>query len=88
MTITAAPETITDLEFDLEIPCEGRGHPIGTKAHIIDQKAAYAFISPCCHSRVLLCRSRGLYLKQQADTIHCPDCGRDSSAGKWRIREI
>ena len=88
MTALAEPDTITDLEFDLKIPCEGRVHQRGTNAHVIDQKASYALMSPCCGLRVLLCRSRALYLKAEAGTIHCRSCDRDSSATKWSLREL
>lgn len=88
MTALAEPDTITDLDFDLEIPCQGRGHVGGIDAHVIDQQASYALMSPCCGLRLLLCRGRAMYLKTNAFVIHCRSCDRDSSAGKWRFREI
>ena len=88
MTALAEPDTITDLDFDLEIPCEGRVHQMGTNAHVIDQQASYALISPCCSLPVLLCRSRALYLKAKAGMIHCRNCDRDSSATKWSLIEL
>ena len=84
----AEPDIITDLEFDLEIPCEGRAHASGTNAHVIDQPASYALISPCCGLRVVLCRGRAKYLELQADTIHCRLCGRDSTADKWGFKKF
>ena len=88
MIALAEPDTITDLEFDLEIPCEGRMHASGTNFHIVDQQASYALISPCCGIRIVLCRARAEYLKVQSDTIHCRKCGRDSMAHKWQFREF
>ena len=88
MTALAEPDTITDLEFDLEIPCEGRVHSNGTNAHVIDQQASYALFSPCCGLRVFLCLGRAAYLKNEALILHCSGCNRDSMANKWRFDPI
>lgn len=88
MLALSEPDTITKLEFDLEIPCEGMMHSHGTFFHVADQHATIALISPCCGLRVVLCRSRAEYLKTESDTIHCRSCGRDSMAHKWSFKEF
>ena len=86
--ITTEPETIIQLEFDLEIPCGGRSHGEGANFHVIDQFASIALMAPCCGFRLMLCRGRADHLQAYSDVIHCFACDRDSSASKWRFQEI
>ena len=85
MTITTAPETITDLDTGWQIKCMGQKHATGKFAHVVGQIASRAAISPCCGFRLLLCQGRGDYLQHTADTIHCSNCDHDSKAWKWRF---
>ena len=77
--------TLTDLDFDLEQPCEHSQHRL---VHDIDQPASWAQsgICPACLVTIdLLVCEQGRLRMNRSRSIHCVDCDHRAPREDWLL---
>ncbi|MFO7691091.1 MAG: hypothetical protein R6W83_11165 [Cryobacterium sp.] len=65
--------SMTLLDFDTELPCEGVHHERGLSGHVPAESGGFMVISPCCGPKVVQCTSRVTAMRGSG-VLYCGVC--------------
>lgn len=74
--------TVSLLDFDSELPCEGVHHRRGLSGHVPDSPGAFMVISPCCGPKVIQCSPR-VAAMQHSGVLYCGACQREHLTSEY-----
>ncbi|TFB51217.1 hypothetical protein [Cryobacterium tagatosivorans] len=66
-------DTVSLLDFDSELPCEGAHHLRGLSGHAPEEAGAFMVISPCCGPKVVQCSAR-VSAMRSTGVLYCGAC--------------
>ena len=75
-------ESISLLDFDSDLPCEGVNHGRGLSGHVPTESGGYMVISPCCGPKVIQCSPRVAAMRRDG-VVHCGECKREHSITEY-----
>ncbi len=75
------------LDFDSELPCEGVHHERGLSGHVPTESGGFMVISPCCGPKVVQCSSRVAAMRSSG-VLYCGVCETEHLTSDYRFVPI
>lgn len=75
-------DTVSLLDFDSQLPCEGAHHPRGLSGHDPSESGAYMVISPCCGPKVVQCSARVTAMRSSG-VLYCGACAHEHLTSEY-----
>lgn len=72
------------LDFDSELPCEGEHHGRSLSGHVAAESGGFMVISPCCGPKVIQCTPRVAAMRSSG-VLYCGVCEREHLTSEYQF---
>jgi hypothetical protein len=84
MDVILDMRSVSLLDFESVLPCEGVHHDRGLSGHDPAESGEFMVISPCCGPKVIQCSPR-VAAMQSSGVLYCGVCEREHLTSEYRF---